>query len=213
MQSISELRKEYLKATLDVGSVNHDPLKQFEKWFNEARRAELSEPNAMSLATVNENGRPTCRIVLLKGIEFGKFVFFTNYQSQKGTALSANPACALTFYWPELERQVRIEGTATPIDPSRSDKYFQTRPRGAQLGTWASPQSSIIENREILDERMDQIRQRYPDNETIPRPNQWGGYDVEPLLVEFWQGRVDRLHDRIQYVLVDNAWQIFRLAP
>lgn len=213
MQDLAFIRKEYTKAQLDDSSVVADPLLQFDKWFQNARHAEVAEPTAMSLATVNNDGRPSCRIVLLKGVENRKFVFYTNYQSHKGTDLINNPACALTFFWPELERQVRIEGIATRIAPERSDQYFQSRPRGSQLGAWASPQSSLIGDRSILDERMKELDNRFKGKEKLPRPHQWGGFEVDPMIIEFWQGRPNRLHDRIHYVLVDGNWQHYRLAP
>jgi pyridoxamine 5'-phosphate oxidase len=213
MYNISDLRKEYSRATLDASNVLPDPIKQFEKWFDEAIQAGISEPNAMHLATVNEQGKPSSRIVLLKGIEKNAFVFYTNYQSKKGRELESNPACALTFFWPDIERQVRIEGIATRVDATTSDTYFQSRPRGSQIGAWASPQSSIILDRVILEERAHQIEKKFENQSVLPRPHQWGGYCIEPLLIEFWQGRESRLHDRIQFVLVDGVWRIDRLAP
>jgi pyridoxamine 5'-phosphate oxidase len=213
MHTLSELRNEYSKASLDVSSLYYDPIKQFEKWFHEALNAKVLEPNAMNLATINENNRPSSRIVLLKGIENNQFLFYTNYQSVKGRELDHNPACALTFFWPELERQVRVEGIAERIDEKRSTEYFQSRPRGAQVGAWASPQSSIIENRNILEERAQQIEKKFEGVEKLPKPNQWGGYQINPVVIEFWQGRANRLHDRIQFSRIDNVWKIHRLAP
>jgi pyridoxamine 5'-phosphate oxidase len=213
MHNIANIRKDYRKATLDVSSVDKDPLKQFEKWFAEALRSEVMEPNAMNLATVNESGKPSSRMVLLKGLENDRFVFYTNYQSTKGKELENNPACALTFFWPELERQVRIEGVASRVEASLSDTYFKSRPRESQMGAWASPQSALIEDRKILEQRLREIEKKYEGQTELPRPNQWGGYQVEPFQVEFWQGGPGRLHDRIQFVKVDNTWKIFRLAP
>lgn len=213
MLAIADLRQEYSKASLDVTSVQRDPVKQFEKWFTEAVQAQVPEPNAMNLATINAAGTPTSRIVLLKGIENSKFVFYTNYQSSKGKELEKTPACALTFFWPELERQVRIEGTATRIDIKRSEEYFQSRPRGSQIGAWSSPQSAIIESRSILEERVKQMEKKFEGQEILPKPHQWGGFEVDPLLIEFWQGRPSRLHDRIQFNKIDGAWKIYRLAP
>lgn len=213
MQNIADLRKEYSRSTLDVSNVLTDPIKQFEKWFSEAMMAGVSEPNAMHLATVNEQGKPSSRIVLLKGIENNCFLFYTNYQSKKGKELENNPACALTFFWPDIERQVRIEGVASRVEGKTSDEYFQSRPRGSQVGAWSSPQSSIIQNRTILEERVSQIEKRFEAEKVLPRPNQWGGYQIEPLLIEFWQGRANRLHDRIQFTKVDGSWRIDRLAP
>ena len=213
MQPIADLRTEYAKASLDITDVLSDPLKQFEKWFNEAIAAKVPEPNAMNLATINEHGRPASRIVLLKGIEDQHFVFYTNYQSTKGRELEKNPACALTFFWPELERQVRIEGVADRVDVKQSEIYFQSRPRNSQIGAWSSPQSSIIESREILEERYKEIEKKFEGKNPLPRPHQWGGFKVALLQVEFWQGRPGRLHDRIQYTQVDGAWKTHRLAP
>jgi pyridoxamine 5'-phosphate oxidase len=213
MQPLADLRKDYAKLSLDKSSVDADPLRQFEKWFQEAMNAGCTEPNAMHLATVNADGRPSSRIVLLKGLEAGKLQFFTNYQSRKGKELENNPACALTFFWPELERQVRIEGVTARVAPAISDTYFQSRPRGSQIGALSSPQSAMIEDRKILEQRVSDVEKKYEGKNPLPRPNQWGGYEVDPLLIEFWQGRPSRLHDRIQYTLIDNKWQIHRLAP
>lgn len=213
MNDLASLRKEYTKAALDAKSVSQDPISQFTKWFEEAVSAKVPEPNAMNLATVNENGRPASRIVLLKGIENHKLVFYTNYQSRKGKELDQNPACSLTFFWPELERQVRIEGVASRIDEKRSEKYFQSRPRGSQIGAWASPQSSVISDRSLLEERVKQIEAKYKGEEALPKPNQWGGYEIDPLMIEFWQGRPSRLHDRILYTKDESGWKINRLAP
>ncbi len=213
MKPISELRTEYTKATLDQATVDKNPIAQFEKWFHEALEAEVLEANAMTLSTVTESGRPTARIVLLKGIEQNKFLFYTNYQSQKGKELDNNPACALTFFWPELERQVRIEGISERLESSVSEAYFQSRPRSSQVGAWASPQSSIIKDRSLLEVRAREIEKRFAGNEILPKPNQWGGYAIEPFEIEFWQGRPSRLHDRIVYYKSENQWVIHRLAP
>ncbi|MBX2962954.1 MAG: pyridoxamine 5'-phosphate oxidase [Cyclobacteriaceae bacterium] len=213
MSSISSIRSEYTKATLDVASVHPHPIEQFSVWFNEALAAQIPEPNAMHLATVNEQGNPSGRMVLLKGVENSKFVFYTNYQSHKGKQMDHHPACALTFFWPELERQVRIEGIANRIDDKRSDEYFQSRPRPSQIGAWSSPQSLVIANRTILEERVKEIEKRFEHQDPLPRPKQWGGYEVDPMMMEFWQGRPSRLHDRILYTKDDNQWVINRLAP
>ena len=213
MQNIANIRKDYRKATLDVSSVEPDPITQFERWFGEALQAEVNEPNAMNLATVNENGRPSSRMVLLKGLENKRFIFYTNYQSKKGKELDNNPACALTFFWPELERQVRVEGVVSRVEPGVSDVYFQSRPRESQMGAWASPQSVLIESRKILEQRFQTIEKKFEGQQVLPRPHQWGGYQVEPMQVEFWQGGPGRLHDRIVYMRVDNDWKIYRLAP
>jgi pyridoxamine 5'-phosphate oxidase len=212
MHKLAGLRKEYSKASLDITTVMPNPIDQFDKWFNEALKAKVLEPNAMSLAT-SDNNRPACRIVLLKGIEAGKFLFYTNYQSHKGKELENNPVCALTFFWPELERQVRIEGSVMRVDEKRSEEYFQSRPIGSQIGAWSSPQSSVIGNRKILEERVKLIETRFAGMTVLPKPHQWGGFEVDPSMIEFWQGRENRLHDRISYKNTDSAWEIQRLAP
>lgn len=213
MKDIAAIRKDYSKASLDIHSVNEDPIAQFEKWFNEALDAKVLEPNAMNLATLSESGRPTSRIVLLKGIHDKQFLFYTNYHSQKGKELDKKPECALNFFWPELERQVRIEGVAQRVGAHMSDEYFQSRPRGSQVGAWASPQSSIIKDRDILEKRVDEIEKRFEGKKVLPRPNQWGGFAVEPFEIEFWQGRPSRLHDRLLFSKIDHSWKINRLAP
>jgi pyridoxamine 5'-phosphate oxidase len=213
MKDIAHIRKDYTKTSLDVKSVSKDPIQQFDHWFREAVTAEVPEPNAMTLATVNAEGRPSTRVVLLKGVENGKFVFFTNYQSNKGQELDQNPACSLTFWWPELERQICLEGVASRIDAKRSEEYFQSRPRGSQVGAWASPQSSMINDRSILEERVKQMEEKFKGLEKLPKPHQWGGFEIDPLMIEFWQGRPSRLHDRILFTKVDGVWRIDRLAP
>jgi pyridoxamine 5'-phosphate oxidase len=213
MKPISEIRKEYTMASLELKTIDKNPIAQFEKWFKEALQAEVLEPNAMTLSTVTEAGRPTARVVLLKGIEKNKFSFYTNYQSKKGKELEHNPACALTFFWPELERQVRIEGVSERLETAVSEAYFQSRPRGSQVGAWASPQSSIIKDREILEARVKEIEKRFEGKEILPKPHQWGGYAVEPFEIEFWQGRASRLHDRIVYYKNEGEWVMHRLAP
>jgi pyridoxamine 5'-phosphate oxidase len=167
----------------------------------------------MCLATVSPDGRPSQRIVLLKGVEENKFLFYTNYQSKKGSQLEMNPVCALTFFWPELERQVRIEGTVERVSTEKSTEYFQSRPRGSQLGAWASPQSSAIKDRSLLEQRLLDMEKKFADVPVVPKPQQWGGYAVTPFLIEFWQGRPNRLHDRIEFVKADAGWSINRLAP
>jgi pyridoxamine 5'-phosphate oxidase len=213
MEGLADLRKDYSKASLDVDTVNQNPIIQFEKWFTEAIDAKIPEPNAMNLATISQTGRPTSRIVLLKGIQNSQFIFYTNHQSQKGKELEARPECALTFFWPELERQIRIEGIAERVDAKSADKYFQSRPRASQIAAWASPQSSVIKDRKILEERVKEIEKRFEGKSVLPRPNQWGGYAITPFEIEFWQGRPSRLHDRICFTQVEGQWQIHRLAP
>ena len=181
MKALADIRKDYTKATLDSTSVDKNPIRQFEKWFDEAIKSEMTEPTAMNLATITSNGRPSSRIVLLKGIENDQFIFYTNYQSQKGKELEINPACALTFFWPDLERQIRIEGVAARVAPDISDAYFKSRPRGSQVGAWASPQSTIIKDRKILEDRVKEIEKRFEDKKVLSRPNLWGGFGVDPL--------------------------------
>ena len=204
-----------MRATLDEASVAPDPLRQFERWFTEAVNAQMREPNAMTLATVDGNGHPSARIVLLKAADERGFVFFTNYASRKARELAARSCAALLFFWPELERQIRIEGTVSEVDASESNDYFAGRPRLSQLGAWASPQSDPIGSRAELEARFADFAERYRDA-TVPRPPHWGGYRVWPDSIEFWQGRASRLHDRIRYRRTQapaSAWTIDRLAP
>ena len=214
---IADLRTEYMRETLDESDVAPDPYRQFEHWFAEAVKAQLHEPNAMTLATVDSRGRPAARIVLLKVFDPRGFVFFTNYESRKGRELAANPGAALLFFWPELERQVRIEGLATPIDSAESADYFSGRPRSSQLGAWASPQSEPIGGRAALEASFAEAQARFADaSRPVPCPPHWGGYRLVPDAVEFWQGRASRLHDRIRYRRNREhagAWVIDRLAP
>lgn len=213
MNSLAEIRKEYSRFTLDETNVAKDPITQFQKWISEAVKAEVPEPTAMNLATVTHNGLPSSRIVLLKGIEKGCFVFFTNYQSRKGNELEAHSPCALNFFWPELERQVSIQGTATRVSDESSMAYFQSRPRESQLGAWASPQSTVISDRRILENRLKELEKKFEGKAVVPKPKQWGGFQVLPHWVEFWQGRPNRLHDRILYTVEGKDWKISRLAP
>jgi pyridoxamine 5'-phosphate oxidase len=208
----ASLRKEYTRAGLDRAGMKPDPLLQFHQWFEETLAADLHEPNAMIVATATPDGRPSARTVLLKGYDERGFVFYTNYEGRKAGELDANPACALLFYWGELERQVRIEGRATRLSDSESDAYFASRPRGSRLGAWASEQSRPVEDRSVLEERVRELEARYVGRE-IPRPPFWGGYRVEPEVVEFWQGRESRLHDRLVYGRTGDGWQIERLQP
>ena len=212
MIDISDLRRDFTLKALDVKDVLPDPVQQFEIWFNESLEAEVLEPNAMNLATVGLDLRPSSRVVLLKQVRNGGFVFFTNYDSRKAKQIAENPNCALTFIWNELERQVRIEGRVEKILPEESDFYFERRPIGSKLGAWSSPQSSIIPSREYLEGLVADFEKKFADVE-IQRPDNWGGYLVRPTLVEFWQGRESRLHDRIQYSNVNDGWKINRLAP
>ena len=212
MQDLAQIRKEYTLHTLDESSIDGSPFKQFEKWFEEALNAKVLEANAMTLATVSANNRPSARIVLLKGFTEAGFTFYTNYQSSKGKELADNPYCSLSFFWPEIERQVRIEGISERVSAQESDAYFNSRPLQSRLGAWTSPQSSVIASRQILEERYKSMEKKF-EGKLVTRPTQWGGYLVKPFLVEFWQGRVSRLHDRLVYTLVDGSWKISRLAP
>jgi pyridoxamine 5'-phosphate oxidase len=213
MHGLQEMRKEYTKASLDTATVSKNPISQFESWLSEAINSQALEPTAMTLSTVTEEGCPSARIVLLKGIEKNQFIFYTNYQSQKGIEILKNPACAVTFFWPELERQVRIEGVASKIDEAASQLYFNSRPRGSQIGAWASPQSALIDNRLLLEKRVNELEKKFSGNAAIPKPKQWGGYAIEPHEIEFWQGRESRLHDRIVYYRSKDGWVVHRLAP
>jgi pyridoxamine 5'-phosphate oxidase len=213
MATISEIRKNYTKSSLTIEHAHLDAIVQFKNWFDEAVKSEVAEPNAMTLSTINPQGNPSSRIVLLKGLEQNKFIFYTNYQSSKGKDLDTNPACALNFFWPDLERQVRVEGIAERVDEKTSTDYFQSRPRGSQIGAWASPQSSIIHDREIVEKRAAEIEKRFEGQAVLPKPKQWGGFAVEAFQVEFWQGRSNRLHDRLLYTKNGGEWKIDRLAP
>src|SRR5688500_15942251 len=210
--SIADLRREYALARLDERDAAPDPIAMFSRWFAEARAAEVVEPNAMTLATASADGAPDARMVLLKGVDDGGFVFFTDYRSRKARDLDANARAALVFHWVELERQVRIAGTAARVSREETDAYFRTRPLGSRLGAWASEQSSVIADRAVLDARLRELEARFPDGE-VPVPAHWGGYRVAPVSVEFWQGRASRLHDRIRYARRDGAWRIERLSP
>lgn len=211
-RSVADLRKEYTRSGLSESDALPDPINQFRHWFDEALAANLHEPNAMTLATATPDGRPFARIVLLKGYDGRGFVFYTNYEGRKARDLEANPNCALVFYWGELERQVRIEGRGVQVSDKESDAYFASRPRGSRLGAWVSEQSRTIESREKLEERLKELEEEYEGRE-IPRPPFWGGYRVEPEGVEFWQGRENRLHDRLLYTRCAEEWIIERLQP
>jgi len=213
MTKLSDIRKNYTKGEFTIEQADKNPIEQFNKWLKEAISSELVEPNAMTLSTVSPSGRPSSRIVLLKEVTQNQFIFYSNYQSNKGKQLEENPACALNFFWPELERQVRIEGISERGDESTSTVYFQSRPRGSQIGAWASPQSSVIQNRELLEKRVVELEKRFEGQQILPKPKQWGGYAVEPFLIEFWQGRSNRLHDRLLYTNENGSWKIARLAP
>jgi pyridoxamine 5'-phosphate oxidase len=210
---LQNLRTEYVAEELNEKSILTDPILQFEKWFQEAINAGAAEPNAMTLATANVDFKPSARIVLLKGIEEGGFVFFTNYNSRKGKELMWNPYGMLLFFWSELHRQVRIEGRIVKIPDAASDEYFHSRPVASQLSGYISPQSEVIESRKFLEERLALAEKKFSGGQ-VPRPEHWGGYKLIPNKIEFWQGRPNRLHDRILFTLVnDNEWKIGRLAP
>ncbi len=211
-ESLQNLRQEYRSAELLEQDIDQNPFKQFKKWFQQALDAQLHEPNVMTLATASRSGVPSARIVLLKGFDEEGFVFYTNYESHKGRELSENPQAALVFFWPELERQVRIEGAVEKVAPNVSTEYFHSRPQGSQIGAMVSPQSQVIKSRTELENHIVVLKEKYLDQE-IPRPAHWGGYVVKPNIVEFWQGRPSRLHDRIRYKLVEGNWIIDRLAP
>lgn len=212
-RTIADLRKDYQRAQLSESEVTENPFDQFTLWFEQARNSEVSEPNAMTLATSIDN-KPSARIVLLKGFDERGFVFYTNYQSRKGAEMASNPNAALSFFWAELERQVRIEGIIEKVTAEESDSYFQSRPKGSRLGAWASPQSQTIADRSVLEKRGEELQTQYENEEYVPRPEHWGGYRLIANYIEFWQGRSNRLHDRILYQRdVEGIWQISRLAP
>ena len=209
--TLSELREEYTHAGLTEADAGDDPFALFAKWFDQAVAAAVPEPNAMTLATATPDGRPSARIVLLKGCDERGFTFFTNYDSRKGAELAANPRAALLFHWTDLARQIRIEGTVKRITDAESDAYHASRPRGSQIGAWASPQSSVIPERSFLEKKLPELEAKYPNE--IPRPPHWGGYRVAPELIEFWQGRQNRLHDRIRFTRQGGGWLRERLGP
>ncbi len=209
---LAQMRRSYEQAALDEAHVLPDPLAQFQKWFDEAVHAKALEPNAMTLATVGERGQPSTRVVLLKGLDARGLVWYTNYNSRKGHELAGNAAGALQFFWPELERVVRVEGTVSRISADESDAYYRTRPLGSRIGAWASPQSEVIASREVLEATWAENQARQGQDPV--RPPHWGGYRLSPQYWEFWQGRTSRLHDRLCFTLQDSgAWALSRLAP
>ena len=211
--SVSDLRKDYTLQGLREADADPNPFKQFQKWFDQALAAQLPEPNAMTLATATEEGLPSARMVLLKNFDERGFVFYTNYKSRKGQELAHNSQVALVFWWAELERQVRIEGRSLKVSDQESDEYFHSRPLSSRLGAWASDQSQVISDREVLELQLQQLKTEY-ENKDVPRPPHWGGFRVIPTVIEFWQGRPSRLHDRLNYRRVDDhTWLIERLSP
>jgi pyridoxamine 5'-phosphate oxidase len=209
----ADLRREYASHSLLESEVSTDPIQQFDRWWKEAVESEIVEPNAMTLATASTDGMPSARILLLKGFDRSGFVFFTNYRSYKSMQLQENPKACMVFFWKELERQVRITGLVEKISDEENDTYFNSRPVGSRIGAHASPQSQVIENREWLDENYNHLAATL-NTADIKRPMHWGGYRVKPVIIEFWQGRPSRLHDRLQYSLEDSGlWKIERLAP
>lgn len=212
MANLFDLRRDFTLKVLDEADLLPDPMELFKLWLDEAISVKVMEPNAMNLATADKDGRPSSRIVLLKQLKPDGFVFFTNYASKKAKQISENKYCALNFVWHELERQVRVEGIVEKVSETESDLYFEMRPSKSKLGAWASPQSKVIPSRSYLEELMVDFSSRFKEIE-IPRPQNWGGYILKPHLIEFWQGRSNRLHDRIQYLLTEKGWHMERLAP
>ena len=209
---INTLRKDFSLEQLNESIVDKDPILQFTKWFKEAIDAQLPEPNAMVLSTANAMGKPSARVLLLRGFDANGFVFYTNYNSRKGKEISQNPMAAMTFFWQALERQVRIEGILEKQKPEESDVYFKGRPRESKLGAWVSEQSAVVKSRAEIEIKLEDLSKKYPGHD-VPRPIFWGGYSLKPECIEFWQGRPGRLHDRIVYTLKEAKWEIVRLAP
>jgi pyridoxamine 5'-phosphate oxidase len=212
ISSIADLRKDYTRETLNETDVDPNPFQQFQRWFDQAVSAELPEPNAMTLATATKDGVPAARIVLLKAVDDRGLTFFTNYNSNKGKELETNPQAALVFLWTELERQVRIVGTVEKVSAEESDSYFFSRPHNSRLGAWASEQSEIIPDRDVLEQKLAALKVEY-ENREVPRPPHWGGFRVIPREIEFWQGRSSRLHDRLLYRRDGESWTIERMSP
>lgn len=212
-RELGQVRREYGRETLDESVMPEDPLELFSIWLDHASGAGCQDPTAMTLSTVERNGQPSSRVVLLKKIENGRMIFYTNYHSRKAREIRTRPKVAALFYWSELERQVKIAGTARPVDDGDSDSYFQSRPRESNICAWASPQSEVIPDRRYLEQEFEKYSRRYRGLKNIPRPAYWGGYAITPIRMEFWQGGIHRLHDRIQYTLKEERWFRERLAP
>lgn len=210
-KELQDQRKDYQAAALNEEQLAADPIAQFTRWYQEYKEQSPQDPNAFILATSDAQGQASARVLLLKGIDQGGFEFYTNYQSDKGKAMAERPLVAMCFYWPELERQVRIEGKVAPLSEAESTAYFKSRPHGSQVGAWVSPQSEVISGRDFLEARAQEYAARYPDE--VPKPPHWGGYRLMPERIEFWQGRSSRLHDRLRYRLEGETWIIERLAP
>lgn len=214
VQDLTDIRIDYSQKPLNRIDLADNPIDQFKTWFDEVIRAEVPEPNAMTLASANKEGIPSARIVLLKGLINGSFIMYTNYTSHKAKEILENPNVALVFHWKDLHRQVRIQGTVSKLDDQSSEKYFKSRPRGSQISAWASPQSQIVNDRGLLERERLNVERRFQDQPVLPKPPFWGGFSVKPSRIEFWQGRVNRFHDRFVYnLLEDGNWQIDRLAP
>lgn len=213
MSSIADLRRDYALASLDITDVVADPIEQFRHWFANATESLITEPNAMTIATIGADGAPDARVVLLKGVDARGFTFFTDYRSRKGQDLEARPQAALVFFWQELERQVRIRGTVVKLSAEESGAYYESRPRGSRIGAWASEQSRVIGDRSVLESQVREVEARFPGETAPPLPPHWGGFLVQPVQMEFWQGRQSRLHDRLRYRLDDGAWAVERLSP
>lgn len=212
-KGLANLRTDYTLEHLSEANVDKNPITQFEKWLNEAIEKEVMEPAAMVLSTVNKTGVPSSRVVLLKDVQDPYFYFFTNYESRKGQDICENPRVSLLFFWPELQRQVRVGGMAKKADETISDEYFASRPRESRMGAISSPQSEKIESRDMLEDLMESVQKQFAEEEQIPRPKYWGGYKVEPAYIEFWQGGAGRLHDRLVFEKKGGDWEMYRIAP
>lgn len=212
-RDVKDMRQDYSRSELLESSASNDPFQQFDKWFHEAKEGGIVEPNAMTIATANKEGVPSARLVLMKEYSSEGVVFYTNYNSHKGHDLAENPKASLLFYWELLQRQVRIEGTVEKVPAYQSDEYFSVRPLGSRIGALASPQSSVIADREVLEQKVTELEAQYKEEDAVPRPEHWGGYIVKPTYFEFWQGRSSRLHDRLAYRLENGVWTRVRLAP